>query len=178
MDRNNSNRKPNPSQDRGGQPSRRPPQDRRPNRPNSSGGGGPNNQRFPPNRSQQGRRNQNDGRRDRFVEPPQDEYNRNHVVIAKAKDRDDQVLQNFEQTVVRQTVKKNADVVFFDNLAAAKTALEDLRKKSNETDQLNIVIRSESSMDDPELNKIGKVFAGAAWTLIHERRVQDGYYEK
>ena len=28
----------------------------------------------------------------------------------------------------------------------------------------------------PDLNRIGKVFAGMAWTTIHERRVDEGWY--
>lgn len=31
-------------------------------------------------------------------------------------------------------------------------------------------------MDDAELNSIGKVFAGQAWTTIHERRIAEGWY--
>jgi hypothetical protein len=31
-------------------------------------------------------------------------------------------------------------------------------------------------MDDPDLLKLGLVFAGAAWTLIHERRQAEGWY--
>jgi hypothetical protein len=41
------------------------------------------------------------------------------------------------------------------------------------------VIRAEGNMDDPKLlgidNKV-KVFAGAAWTTIHERRQEEGWY--
>lgn len=37
-------------------------------------------------------------------------------------------------------------------------------------------MKQEGSMEDPELVKFGKVFAGAAWALIHERREQEGWY--
>jgi len=60
----------------------------------------------------------------------------------------------------------------------AKADLEQLAIKAKEFDQLNIVVKAEGDMDDPDLTKIGKVFAGAAWTLIHERRVQDGWYNE
>lgn len=75
---------------------------------------------------------------------------------------------------------KQYGIVFYDTLPAAKADLETIRSKTSGVDQLNIVIRSEADMDDPELNDIGpvKVFAGAAWTLIHERRMEDGWYEK
>lgn len=69
-------------------------------------------------------------------------------------------------------------ILFYDTLVQARQDKEAIATKAQEVDQLNIVIRAESDMDDPELTAFGKVFAGAAWTLIHERRVQDGWYEK
>lgn len=67
-------------------------------------------------------------------------------------------------------------VVFFDTLAAAKNDVQRLQELARGYDQLNIVIRAEASMDDPELAAVGKVFAGAAWALIHDRRVAEGWY--
>ena len=73
-------------------------------------------------------------------------------------------------------------VVFFDTLAAAKNDLPRLQDLARGYDQLNIVIRAdaapEATMNDPELAAIGKVFAGAAWALIHDRRVAEGWYDE
>lgn len=73
--------------------------------------------------------------------------------------------------------EKTYGVIFFETLQAAKSDLAKLKEIAAQYNQLNIVIRAEASMDDPELNAIGKVFAGAAWALIHERRKQDGWYD-
>ena len=75
-------------------------------------------------------------------------------------------------------IPKRYGVVFFESFPAAKEQPEDLLDKAKECDQLNIVIRAEGDMDDAELLQYGKVFAGAAWYLIHERRVTEGWYEE
>lgn len=77
-----------------------------------------------------------------------------------------------------KVAKRRYGIVFFDTLAAAKNDLPRLQEMARGYDQLNIVIRAEASMDDPELAAIGKVFAGAAWALIHDRRVADGWYNE
>jgi len=77
-----------------------------------------------------------------------------------------------------KAAKRRYGIVFFDTLAAAKNDLLRLQEMARGFDQLNIVIRAEASMDDPELAAIGKVFAGAAWALIHDRRVTDGWYNE
>ncbi len=69
-------------------------------------------------------------------------------------------------------------IIFFETLAAAKNDLARLQDVARGYDQLNIVIRSESPMDDVELSSIGKLFAGAAWALIHDRRVAEGWYNE
>lgn len=73
--------------------------------------------------------------------------------------------------------QKTYGVLFLDSLAAAKADLAKLRETAAQYDQLNIVIKAEGPIDDPEVAEIGKIFAGAAWTLIHERRRQDGWYD-
>ena len=75
------------------------------------------------------------------------------------------------------TEVKAYGLVFYETLQAAKNDLEKLREIASQCGQLNIVVRAEASMDDPELNSVGKLFAGAAWALIHERRKQDGWYD-
>lgn len=71
-------------------------------------------------------------------------------------------------------------VAIFDTHQAAKADRAALVEQAATVDQLNIVIRAEGPMDDPELTSIGnvKVFAGTAWALIHDRRVADGWYNE
>ena len=75
-------------------------------------------------------------------------------------------------------VPKTYGVVFFKTLEEAKGELDSLLDRAKEVDQLNIVIRAEANMDDPDLLQYGKVFAGEAWALIHDRRVADGWYDE
>jgi len=71
---------------------------------------------------------------------------------------------------------KKYGVIFYETLQAAKADIDRLKNLAQQYDQLNIVLRAEGGMDDVELNGIGKVFAGAAWSLIHERRKLEGWY--
>lgn len=73
---------------------------------------------------------------------------------------------------------KRYGVVFYETPQSARNDLANIQELSKTYDQLNIVIRAEPTSEDPELASLGKVFAGAAWTLIHERRVQDGWYDQ
>lgn len=73
-------------------------------------------------------------------------------------------------------VLKRYGVVFFDNHSQAREDAVRLKDMKAQFDQLNIVIKAEGSMEDPELLAYGKVFAGEAWHLIHRRRVDDGWY--
>lgn len=82
-----------------------------------------------------------------------------------------------EYPLITHTPKRYG-VVFFKRVSDAKLDLEALLEKAKEVDQLNIVIRAEPEGVDDELTKYGKVFAGEAWTLIHERRVEDGWYNE
>lgn len=70
-------------------------------------------------------------------------------------------------------VLKRYGVVFYETHAQAREDAENLEIKAKEVDQLNIVVRAEGTMEDPELLKYGKLFAGEAWHLIHRRRVDD-----
>lgn len=74
---------------------------------------------------------------------------------------------------------KKYNLIFFDTFAEARSAKEHIHELSQECDQVNLVIREEGNMDDPELvgvSKRVKVFAGKAWTSIHERRLSEGWY--
>lgn len=77
-------------------------------------------------------------------------------------------------------IDKKYLAVFFDTFPAAKSARDDLLAQCESCDQLNVAIKAEGNMDDTELLGIHtkvKVYAGEAWTLIHERRRDDGWYE-
>ncbi len=67
-------------------------------------------------------------------------------------------------------------ISFYDSLNDARNDLENLTQKSHEVDQLNIIIRAEGAFEDAELSKIGKLFSGKAWVAIHEKRVEEGWY--
>jgi hypothetical protein len=87
------------------------------------------------------------------------------------------------EPVVEQAVPKKAPpklkryaIVFYENHAQAREDSSHLGELRDSCDQLNIVIKAEGSMEDPELLQYGKIYAGEAWTLIHKRRVDDGWY--
>ncbi len=76
---------------------------------------------------------------------------------------------------------KKYSLLAFDTFAQAKQAKDELLQACQGCDQLNVLVREEGNMDDPELLQVHskiKVFAGAAWTLIHERRLADGWYNE
>lgn len=75
-------------------------------------------------------------------------------------------------------VLKKYGVVFYENHALAREDAAKLAELKSEVDQLNIVIKAEGSMDDPELVAHGRVYAGDAWSLIHKRRVEEGWYNE
>lgn len=69
-------------------------------------------------------------------------------------------------------------VIFFDTHAQAKNNLDQIKEMAQKVDVLNIVIKSEGSMIDPEITTYGRMFAGEAWYLIHTRRKDDGWYDQ
>ncbi len=77
-----------------------------------------------------------------------------------------------------KAIPKRYGVVFYDTHQQAKEDSTNLLEKAREVDQLNIVIRAEGTMDDPELLQYGKLYAGEAWATIHQRRVDDGWYNE
>ena len=73
------------------------------------------------------------------------------------------------------------DVAIYDSFHAARAAKTEIQEKCRNCDQFNLVIKAEGNMDDPELLEIDqkvKVFAGTAWTTIHERRIEDDWYKE
>ncbi|NRA45016.1 MAG: hypothetical protein HRU09_08690 [Oligoflexales bacterium] len=80
----------------------------------------------------------------------------------------------------RESKPKNYSVVFYDTFIAAKSDAQAIKEQCQSCDQLNLVIKAEGNMDDAELLGIDskiKVYAGAAWTSIHERRKEEGWYD-
>ncbi len=74
---------------------------------------------------------------------------------------------------------KKYNLVFFDTFSEARAARERILNLSLDCEQVNVVVREEGNMDDPHLlgiSKRVKVFAGKAWTTIHERRLTEGWY--
>jgi hypothetical protein len=80
--------------------------------------------------------------------------------------------------VIARSTDRAYRVAFYDTLAQAKSDIDSLRQIASQCDQLNIVVRAEAPMDDADLTGIGKLFCGAAWALIHDRRKSDGWYDQ
>ncbi len=79
--------------------------------------------------------------------------------------------------VIEYIEPKRHGVLFFDTHAQAKNNLEKIAAKAQEVDILNIVIKAEGPMNDPEILAHGRMFAGEAWHLIHTRRQEEGWYD-
>ncbi len=117
--------------------------------------------------SNQGRgQNRRDGRR------PQHQHHKGRTTTPQ-KPRD-----NFDPAIVEKHTLKKYGVIFFETFAAAKTEKAQISEAAKQCEQLNIVIKAEGDMDDAEFKEFGKLFAGEAWYLIHERRVADGWYNE
>jgi hypothetical protein len=74
---------------------------------------------------------------------------------------------------------KKYKAVFFDSFIEVFEKKEQILELCAQVDQLNIVIKSEGDMDDPKILNIHpkiKIYAGAAWWLIHDRRTNEGWY--
>ena len=96
------------------------------------------------------------------------------------------LLVNFETKDLSYKMKSKAKlkekkfgVIFFPDFIQAKTHSHELQAYCDQCDQLNLVVEQEGDMDDPSLLSINpkiKVYAGEAWTLIHKRRLEEGWY--
>ncbi len=145
-------------------------------RPNRSGGGG---NAGHGNRRDRHGQNRPSGKGKPSPAVPTQSQPRSTLIDAPIKIVPDKLqhAQHHQPELVK-VAKRKYGIVFFDSLVAAKNDVSRLQDMARGYDQLNIVIRAEASMDDPELAAIGKVFAGAAWALIHDRRVADGWYNE
>ena len=73
------------------------------------------------------------------------------------------------------------NVIFFETFMEATQNSDKIEALSQGCDQINVVILAEGNMDDPNILDIApnvKLFAGAAWHLIHKRREEDGWYKE
>lgn len=85
---------------------------------------------------------------------------------------------NFALHKPRPTIRYK--VIIYDTFGVARNDKATILRIAQECDQLNLVIREEGNMEDPDLLGIHpkvKVFAGAAWALIHERRLAEGWFD-
>ena len=151
------------------QPAKRQPQNN--NRPNNRG----------PRPAGQGSGNsQRPARGGKKRRPNQGKSQQNRSNSKKSKSKAEPKLEigppKTSVKIVEKTDEKKYGVVFYDNLQKAKYEIEDIQAKAREVDQLNIVIKAEGEMNDPDLIQYGILYAGEAWHLIHTRRMDDGWY--
>ena len=79
----------------------------------------------------------------------------------------------------KQASLPTTKMISFDTFYAAKSAKEDIEALCAQCDQVNVVIREEGNQSDPDILEIdGKVmlFAGEAWYIVHQRRLDEGWY--
>ena len=72
-------------------------------------------------------------------------------------------------------------ILFYDNFDLVLLDEKNIQETCHSCDQLNIVVSQEGDMDRQEilsLNSKIKLFAGKAWTLVHTRRKDDGWYSQ
>ncbi len=87
--------------------------------------------------------------------------------------------RDVDYSVYKIEPKKKYGVLFFETFKLAHEQKILILENCKDVDQLNVVIKAEGDMDDREILNIHpkvKLFAGAAWALLHERRVEDGWY--
>ncbi len=141
------------------------------------------------NRGGRGRRPGNDRRRDRSSGGNDAQGNRGSQPqgggrpqgqrnAGKSSEPARKAAPNFDTPMAKDNPTLRYGVVFYDNHSQAKADFARLEELAQQYDRLNIVIRAEGEMDDPDLTQYGKVFAGAAWALIHDRRVAEGWYDQ
>lgn len=83
----------------------------------------------------------------------------------------------FHQRNKKQPLPTTYDVVFFATLSEAERSVDRLKEKKKPVDQLNIVIEAEGVIEKSVLLEFASLYYGNAWTIIHKRRVEDGWYK-
>lgn len=70
------------------------------------------------------------------------------------------------------------DVLFYKTLREAEADEPRIRAKAAAVDQFNVVVEAEDLTEDYAFSDVAELYCGAAWTLIHRRRVEDGWYSE
>lgn len=70
------------------------------------------------------------------------------------------------------------DVLFYKSIREAEAHQADIRAKAHLVDQMNVVLEAEDLIEDYSFADAAELYCGAAWTLIHRRRVEDGWYSE
>ncbi len=75
---------------------------------------------------------------------------------------------------------KKYALAIYDNVTSAKADLNSLQSKMKQCDRLNLVFRTEGEVDKGPFIDLGdvRIYSGSAWATVHERRVEDGWYEE
>lgn len=80
----------------------------------------------------------------------------------------------FKQQAIH--LPKTYDVLFYKTLREAEADQPRIRAKSGHVDQLNVVVEAEDLTEEFAFSDVAELYCGAAWTLIHRRRVEDNWY--
>lgn len=70
------------------------------------------------------------------------------------------------------------DVLFYKSLREAEADQQKIRAKASSVDQMNVVLEAEEIIEEYSFADVAELYCGAAWTLIHRRRVEDGWYKE
>jgi len=78
-----------------------------------------------------------------------------------------------------KTNSKNTYILFFSNFNETKAEKERLTKLCDKYDAVYLIIKEENKEEHQEfllLSQKIKIYTGNAWTLIFNRRIEEGWY--
>ena len=84
-----------------------------------------------------------------------------------------------DYTDISYKAKSPTKVIFFASFAEAKQNAASIREECKKVGQYIVVIREEGLCEDSEILTYGKnikLFAGRAWSIIFERRIEEEFY--
>lgn len=84
--------------------------------------------------------------------------------------------RSFKQQVI--PLPTTYDVLFYKSIREAEAHQADIRAKAHLVDQMNVVLEAEDLIEEYSFADAAELYCGAAWTLIHRRRVEDGWYSE